>query len=112
VQALCEEMEQLAVACKGSELSVWSLRSQERTFQAKGAKPSRIGLHDRPWNTAVAFLPGSGGQKLVVGTGEHKVRVYSVEQRRPRLSVEFGEARVTALAPTADGEICIPNPQA
>ena len=52
----------------------------------------------------MAFLPGSGGQGLVVGTGQHQVRTYHMSQRRPKLSVQFGEARVTALAPTADGE--------
>jgi ribosome biogenesis protein NSA1 len=105
VQALCEETGQLAVGGKGSEVSVWSIEKQERTYQAKGAKPNRIGLMDKPWNTAVAFLPGSQGSQVVVGTGQHKVRVYHVSQKRPKLSVEFGEARITALAPTADGEI-------
>lgn len=104
--ALCEETGQLAVACEGSELSLWSLATQQRTYQAKGAKPNRIGLMDKPWNTAVAFLPGSGARRLVVGTGQHKVRVYQVSQKRPLLSVEFGEGKVTALAPLADGLKC------
>lgn len=40
----------------------------------------------------------------MVGTGQHQVRTYHMSQRRPKLVVQFGEARITTLAPTADGE--------
>ena len=92
----------LAFGCKGSELSVWSLKG-ERLYLSKSAKPNRIGLVDKPWNTAVIFLPGSSGRQIVVGTGQHKVRLYDLTQRRPKLSVDFGEARITALAAQSDG---------
>ncbi len=59
---------------------------------------------DPPWNTAVAFLPGSGGSQIIVGTGMHKVRLYKTAQRRPVLSVDFGESRITALAPLTTGK--------
>lgn len=72
---------------------------------AKGAKPNRVGLMDKPWNTAVAFLPGSQGKQIIVGTGQHKVRMYNVSQKRPVLSVEFGESRITALAPHPGGKL-------
>ena len=73
-------------------------------YLAKGAKPSNIRLMDPPWNTAVAFLPGTNGSQLVVGTGMHKVRLYNTEQKRPVMSVDFGESRITALAPHSNGE--------
>ena len=93
----------VALACNGSELSIWDLQQQQRSYQAKGNKPNRIGLVDKPWNTAVAFLPGSDGQKVVVGTAYHKLRLYDVKSRRPALDLEFGEAKITALAAEDNG---------
>ena len=55
----------------------------------------------------MAFLPGCSGTKLVVGTGQHRLRVYNTAQRRPTLAVEFGEAKVTALAPESDGALLL-----
>lgn len=80
------------------------MEQQQKQYQAKGNKPNRIGLVDKPWNTAVAFLPGSDGQKIVVGTAYHKLRIYDVKSKRPAVDMQFGEAKVTALAPQSDGE--------
>ena len=80
------------------------MQQQQKQYQAKGNKPNRIGLVDKPWNTAVAFLPGSEGQKIAVGTAYHKLRIYDVKSRRPALDMQFGEAKVTALAPQSNGE--------
>lgn len=102
-QAVDESTSSIAFGCKGSELSVWTMKG-ERTYLGKAAKPNRIGLVDKPWNTALAFLPSSRGKQIIVGTGQHKVRVYNLEQRRPKLSIDFGEAKITALAPQPDGE--------
>ena len=60
---------------------------------------------EKAWTTAVAFLPGCSGTKLVVGTGQHRLRVYDTAQRRPTLAVEFGEAKITALAPESNGAL-------
>lgn len=92
------------MACNGSELSIWDLEQRQKQYQAKGNKPNRIGLVDKPWNTAVAFLPGSDGQKVVVGTAYHKLRVYDVKSKRPALDMQFGEAKITALAPQSNGQ--------
>lgn len=62
------------------------------------------GLVDKPWNTALAFVPGGEGHTILVGTGEHKLRLYDTRQRRPALQVEFGDTLVTALAPEPSGE--------
>ena len=102
-QAVDEAGERLAVGCEGSELSIWGIQSRQRSYLAKGAKPNRVGLMEKPWTTTVAFLPGCGGTKLVVGTGQHRLRVYDTAQRRPTLAVDFGEAKVTALAPESNG---------
>lgn len=94
----------IALACHGSELSIWDVEQQHKQYQAKGNKPNRIGLVDKPWNTAVAFLPGSDGQKVAVGTAYHKLRIYDVKAKRPALDMQFGEAKITALAPQSSGE--------
>ena len=105
LQAFSQETLSLAFACKGSELSIWDLLKGERTYLAKSAKPSNIGLMDPSCNAAVAFLPGTKGSQIVVGTGMHKVRLYNTEQRRPTLSLDFGESRITALAPHTKGQL-------
>jgi hypothetical protein len=61
------------------------------------------GLMDRPWNTAVAYLPGGDGNRLAVGTAEYKVRLYDTRQRRPTADIKFKDARITALAPEPQG---------
>ena len=94
----------VALACHGSELSIWDLEQSQKQYQAKGNKPNRIGLVDKPWNTAVAFLPGSNGQKIAVGTAYHKLRIYDVKSKRPALDMQFGEAKITALAPQSNGQ--------
>ena len=95
----------VAFACNGSELGIWNLQTQQQSYHAKGNKPNRIGLVDRPWNTAAAFLPGSEGQKVVVGTAYHKLRLYDVKSRRPALDMEFGDAKITALAAQSNGNV-------
>ena len=74
----------------------------------------QLGLVDKPWNTALAFLPDAAreapaaagssdsgsGNVLLVGTGYHKLRLYDVRAgKRPQAELAFGEARITALAP-------------
>lgn len=106
MQAVESKAGLMAAGCRGSELSIWNIHTQQKAFQAKGAKPNKLGLMDLPWNSAVAFIPGAGGRKLFVGTGHHKLRLYDVAQARPLLNVEFGEGRLTSLAPCSDGEPC------
>ena len=105
--ALDEPTGFLAVGSQGAELRVFdiALPDQPAVFTAKGSKPNRIGLVDKPWNSAVAFHPGSNGTKIWTGTGYHKVRLYdSTASKRPQTEVEFGQARITSLAPEADGQ--------
>lgn len=107
----------LAVGCQGAELRLFDAATGQLSFAAKGGKPSKLGLVDRPWNTALCFLPdaaaaaaasgdgsGSSGHVVLAGTGHHKLRLYDVRAgKRPQADLSFGEARITALAPEADG---------
>jgi ribosome biogenesis protein NSA1 len=104
--ALDEPTGYLAVGSQGAELRVYNLAlpDQPAVFTAKGAKPNRVGLVDKPWNSAVAFYPGSNGSKIWTGTGYHKLRLYdSTASKRPQTEVDFGASRITALVPEADG---------
>lgn len=95
----------LAVGAQGTELRLFDVATGAAAFVGKGGRPNKVGLMDRPWNTAAAFMPGSNGTKLAVGTGEHKFRLYDTAAgKRPQLDIVFGQARVTAVAPEADGE--------
>ena len=107
--ALDPASDRLAVGSEGAELRVYDLAapSQPPAYTAKGGKPNKVGLVDRPWNSALAFLPGSAGKKIVIGTGLHKFRLYDESVgKRPQIDIAFGEARITAVAPEADGSRC------
>ena len=43
-QAVDEGASKAAVGCIGTELSIWNLETQQRSYLAKGAKPNRIGV--------------------------------------------------------------------
>ena len=98
----------LAVGCRGAELRLYSLETpQVPIFNAKGGRPNKVGLVDRPWNTAVAFSPPSQGKNIFVGTGHHKVRLYDTDVgRRPQMEFSFGESRITSLAVEEEGRRC------
>ena len=102
----------VALAFRGTEAAVWDVASRAPTFEARGAKPDRLGLVERPWGTAVAFLPGHGGHLLAVGTVTGRVRLYDPRHgKRPLAVVDVAAgaaghtavgatpARISALAP-------------
>lgn len=97
----------LAIGCKGAELRLIDINTGQTAFTAKGGKPNKVGVVDPAWNTALAFVPGSGGKKIIVGTGHHKLRMYDTTVgKRPQLDIPFGETRITALALESDGQRC------
>lgn len=106
----------LALGAQGAELRLYDLAQApgassggalgklEPLFAAKGAKPNRIGLVDKPWTSAAAFHPGSDAMRVWTGTGHYKLRLYdTAASKRPVTEVAWGAARVTALAPEPDG---------
>ncbi|GAB4816703.1 hypothetical protein N2152v2_003749 [Parachlorella kessleri] len=116
----------LAVGCQGTELRLFDAAAGQLVYAAKGGRPNKVGLVDKPWNTALAFLPdvargaaptaagssqgssdSGSGNVLLVGTGYHKLRLYDVRAgKRPQAELAFGDARITALAPEPDGLRC------
>lgn len=94
----------IGFACSGSEVSIWDLEKAERVYNAKGPKPDRTGLTEKPDNSAICFLPGTASTNVLVGTVSRRLRLYETSQRRPKLVVDFGEGKITSIAPEAQGK--------
>ena len=59
------------------------------------------------WISAIQFFNGSTNE-VVVGTGNHTVRVYDVRvKRRPVLDFEYHEHPITALSLTRDNKTVV-----
>jgi len=111
LQAVDRDQQVVALGGEGCQLSVWDLTTQVKSWQAKGGKPNRVGLVDKADLTAVAHIEGgssaaaSSHTRWLVGTAAGKLLLYdSAAGRRPQLELQWGAARVTALAAEADGE--------
>lgn len=121
----------IVVGGEGSQPSIWDLATASKVWQGKGGKPNRVGLVDKPYPTALAFLPGSGAaaagppaaaanghgaaeegseeagisRRFVAGSATAKLHIYDTAAgKRPQQEVVFGESRVTALAVEQGGE--------
>ena len=93
----------IALAFQGSEAAVWCVGARAATFEARGPKADSLGLVERPWGTAVAFLPGHGGHLLAVGTVTGRVRLYDPRHGKRPLAVVVvaaGAAGHTAVGAT------------
>jgi ribosome biogenesis protein NSA1 len=134
-QAVSSSGQHLLLGGEGVQPSIWDLAAGSKLWQAKGGKPHRQTLLvDKPFTTAVAFLPDSSSEsgakhaaaaaadgdagdeaaavklRFVAGSASSKVHVYDTAAgRRPQTEVVFGETRVTALAPEHDGECATAN---
>lgn len=113
--------------------SIWDLSTGSKVWQGKGGKPNRVGLVDKPYTTALAFLPSScttaanghsgaaaeagasgreddGGvsisRRFVAGSAVAKLHVYDTAAgKRPQQEAVLGESRITAVAVEPDGEL-------
>lgn len=131
LQAVLSSGSHLIVGGEGVQPSVWDIAAGTKLWQAKGSKPHRQTLLvDKPFTTAVAFLPSSSSVskdgetnqpliaaadgedeaaavsvRFVAGSVSSKLHVYDTAAgRRPQSEVVFGETRITAVAPERDGE--------
>lgn len=101
---------QVGTGGQKNDLKVWDLnRPEEPIFRAKNVPCDFLGLPVPIWVTDLGFLPNQGSpSKIVVSTGYHQVRLYDTKkQRRPVLSVDFGECPISALAPTDNEHVVI-----
>lgn len=101
---------QVGTGGRKNDLKVWDLnRPEEPIFRAKNVPCDFLGLPVPVWVTDLGFLPNQGSpSKIVVSTGYHQVRLYDTKkQRRPVLSVDFGECPISVLAPTDNEHVVI-----
>ncbi|KAK9810634.1 hypothetical protein WJX73_006012 [Symbiochloris irregularis] len=97
----------LAVGPKDAEPSVWDIDTQQQVFAARAPKGNPMTPQEPPWATAIAAVPGQGGNCFVVGTAHHHIRLFDARaHRRPVCNVNFGESRITALQPEPTGDRC------
>mmetsp|Transcript_8005 Transcript_8005/g.29600 ORF Transcript_8005/g.29600 Transcript_8005/m.29600 type:complete len:463 (+) Transcript_8005:79-1467(+) len=95
----------LAIGGKGNELCLWDSRTGQNMFKAKAPKADMLGYVPKPWVTALEFIPGSGGTKVVAATGHAQIRVYDAHlQRKPVLLIKFGEGPVMSIAISPRGD--------
>jgi hypothetical protein len=67
------------------------MSTQQEAWAGKGGKPDKLGLVDRPANTAMAFVAGSMGRQVLAGTAYHKLLLYdSSVGKRPQVRGPHG----------------------
>ena len=123
---------QLAVGFQGAELKVYKIekradesdrRTEEAdvtamakaasgitgrlTYSAKGGKPDKVGICDKPWNSAMAFNTlAEDGSQIIVATGYGKLRLYDTTVgKRPQLNKPFKEQRIMTVAVRGDENV-------
>jgi hypothetical protein len=97
---------------QGNNLKTHDIETQKVLFKAKAQPPNWLGYVAPPWVSAVRFLPGRGGgdgETILVGTGDHALRLYDLRQdsKRAVMDVQCGEREnattVMAVCGTRDG---------
>ncbi|KAI8801459.1 WD40-repeat-containing domain protein [Cladochytrium replicatum] len=96
-----------ATGGKDRELCVWDLdavlktesgKKAEPRWKAKNVRNDVLDLRVPVWNTDMAWMEGDG-EKIVVCTGIHFVRVYDLKAgKRPTLNIEIGEHPLKCIA--------------
>eukprot|EP00937_MAST-01D_sp_MAST-1D-sp2_P004200 g4200.t1 len=98
----------VAVGGKERELSLWSVKTQQRLFLSRNVAHDKLDLRQPVWFTDVHFSAGAqhgsgtgghGGARfeLLAGTAYGQLRLYdSAAQRRPVHSVTVGEYPIMA----------------
>ena len=96
----------LAVGGKGqgNDLKLYDVETQKVRYKAKPPPPNWLGYRAPPFVSALEFVPGTESACILVGTGEHRVRLYdSRADKRAVMDLDVGETTVTALAMDARG---------
>ena len=96
----------LAVGGKGqgNDLKLYDVETQKVRYKANPPPPNWLGYRAPPFVSALEFVPGTESACILVGTGEHRVRLYdSRADKRAVMDLDVGETTVTALAMDARG---------
>ena len=89
---------------QGNDLKIYDVETQKMAYKAKPPPENWLGYRAPPWVSAIAYLPDESNEKLLVGTGEHRLRLYDVRaDKRAVMDLDVGETTITALACSHDG---------
>lgn len=80
----------LAIGGKDCELRVWNLedRASGPLYKSKNVKPDKLYLHAPKHDLAIAFVPGTEGSQLVVGTAYKQVQLGAAPGRTPPKNIQ------------------------
>ena len=88
---------------QGNDLKMWDVEAQKMSFKAKPPPPNWLGYRAPPWVSALHFVPNTDHKSVLVGTGEHQLRLYDVRaDKRAVVDMSVGEAVITSLALSHD----------
>ncbi|OQS07003.1 hypothetical protein THRCLA_00978 [Thraustotheca clavata] len=89
----------IAIGGNERDANLWDLETQQAIFKAKNVTHDNLDMRVPVWVKAISFLPPSEGQRLVVGTAYHQIRIYDTKtKRRPVQEVSFGDLPITSMA--------------
>ena len=89
---------------QGNDLKLYDVETQKVRYKAKPPPENWLGYRAPPFVSALEFVPGTESACILVGTGEHRVRLYdSRADKRAVMDLDVGETTVTALAMDARG---------
>jgi len=90
----------------GNDLKLYDVETQAITFKAKPPPENWLKYRAPPWVSAIQFMPGSDSKSVLLGTGEHVLRMYDIRtNKRAVLDMSVGEAVITSLAVSHDANI-------
>ena len=89
---------------QGNDLKLYDVETQKLRYKAKPPPANWLGYRAPPFVSALEFVPGTESACVLVGTGEHRVRLYDTRaDKRAVMDLDVGETTVTALALNASG---------
>ena len=78
---------------QGNDLKLYDVETQKVTYKAKPPPVNWLGYRAPPWVSSIEYLPGSDNKMVLLGTGEHALRLYDVRaNKRAVLDMSVGRA--------------------
>ena len=88
----------------GNDVMIYDIAEGKRLYKAKPPPVNWLNYRAPPWVSATCFASQSECVRFFVGTGEHRFRHYDTrEAKRAVLELDMGNAVITSVASSADG---------
>jgi WD40 repeat protein len=97
--------ELFAVGGDKSDLRIWDVNSAKKAvYQARNVKPDKLQLEQPRCVNDLAFIPGTGGTRLVTGTKYREFRLYDTKvQSRPIINNIVSEFAINSICVHPNG---------